>query len=195
MKSLDFLNSIKSSIEDNETVDYFINGDKFKLEYKNKKYVISNLNKKQNFQDISQYKKSLLARLVSINIPTQNPASITINFVLNFEMKAIQVLDISTNSSSLQTKKILVKHLREFSKIEYGDITIFSKLANFNYNYFSSLDFSEAQNEDELNSFLCDSIFFKCNHLLDREIFKIGIAKIGERFKVREEDGRLQRVY
>ena len=194
MKSLDDLLLIKRNIEEKKSINYYMKGVPFTLEFKGNDYYLSSTKKKFFTEDLKEYKKSIIACLFSIKIPTQNPSSIKVKFILNKDAKAVQITNVTTKSRSSETKKIALDYLRNFSLVEYGDVTIFSKLADFNYNYFGELDL-DSEDEDFLNSSLCCAIFFKCKKLLDEEIFKIEFAKIGDKIKIRNIDGRLQRIY
>jgi len=190
-----FLDLVLNSLENREQVKYYISGQKLKLEYKDNKYCISSQNKKTQVSIKKQYKNSLIAVLFCLKMPTLNPRSIVVNFILNNELRAIQVTDIFSRNRIVKTEKITKSYLKNFPVVEYGNITLFSRIADFNYEYFNKLDFNEICDKDTINSVLCDVLFDKCKYVSERKVFKANLAEIGDKYKIGNSDGRIHRVY
>jgi len=195
MKNLEFFESVVNSLNNKRQVKYYANGQKFKLEYRNKRYFFSNLKKNCQKTVEKKFRDAIIATLSCIMIPTLNPSSIIVTFILDDELKTIQIISVTSKRKVLKTEKILKKYISDFPIVNYGDVTLFTDLARFNYDSYSKIDFNEFREKDTISTVLCDVIFNNCEYILSDKFLKSNLAEIDGQYKVGSLDGRVYRIY
>ena len=83
----------------------------------------------------------------------------------------------------------------DFPVVNYGDITLFTDLARFNYEYYNTIDFNESYDEDTISTILYDAVFNNCEYTLGNKLLKLNVAEIDNQYKIGNLDGRVYRIY